>query len=157
MKSDWHNQSKARKILSLILLVFLLALSVAATFYTSLLINKMTIKEPGKSLLILLGVFVLGLVAIILMVNFYEILIMRTMTAFSCRPPKENKQKTLETKTQELKDEKIEISEQSNIDKKQKKQKLKVLTRKNTLMAKKMTLSQHQEDLIHCLVLYIYL
>lgn len=137
MKSDWHNQSKARKILSLILLVFLLALSVAATFYTSLLINKMTIKEPGKSLLILLGVFVLGLVAIILMVNFYEILIMRTMTAFSCRPPKENKQKTLETKTQELKDEKIEISEQSNIDKKTKEAKVEGLNTQEYTYGKK--------------------
>ena len=98
MKSDWHNQSKARKILSLILLVFLLALSVAATYYTSLLINQLTIKEPGKSIIILLGVFVLGLVALILMVNFYEMLIMRTMTAFVCRPPKKAKQ-NLESKS----------------------------------------------------------
>ena len=118
MKSNWNNQSKARKILSLILFMFLLALSVAATYYTSLLINQLTIKEPGKSIIILLGVFVLGLVALILMVNFYEILIMRTMVAFACRPPKKAKQKKLETKTQELKDEKIEILEQSNVDEK---------------------------------------
>ncbi len=107
MKSNWNNQSKARKILSLILFMFLLALSVAATYYTSLLINQLTIKEPGKSIVILFGVFVLGLVALILMVNFYEILIMRTMVAFACRPPKKAKQ-NLEAKPKQVEKENVE-------------------------------------------------
>ena len=93
-KQRWQRQSALAKILSLLLVFALLAVSCFIFYWTGKAFNALSGRDLEaiiKSLILFIGIMCLVIIDLVFIVNMYRQLIFNAMVAFVCRPAKNSK------------------------------------------------------------------